>query len=99
MTASLSRTIQQSFVGVLSLRVAVDESYFLSLLSDWSEIDEFDQIPRSLLSWTQSQDGLKIDRNPISSAEDLLLAYQLLSPLEQEPRRPSLIEMSERLVQ
>lgn len=94
MTASLISAIQQSFDGILSLRTTADEKCLPSLLSDWIEVDEIDQIPRNLLLWIQSQDGLKIDRNPISSTDDLLLAYQLLSPLKQESRQLSLIEMS-----
>jgi hypothetical protein len=54
------------------------EDYVAALAaSDWIEISEWKQLPRSLTQWIQAQDGLKIDNSPISNQEALINAYHL----------------------
>jgi hypothetical protein len=55
------------------------EDYLAALAaSDWIEIPEWKQLPRSLTQWMQAQDGLKIDNSPISNQEALINAYHLV---------------------
>lgn len=62
--------------------------------SEWDEASELDQLPVPLLAWIQNQDGLKIDRIPIPSKEDLFVAYDLLSPPGYKSTNKSLITVA-----
>ncbi|KAF7159935.1 hypothetical protein CNMCM5623_005441 [Aspergillus felis] len=48
--------------------------------SDWDSISEWHEIPDSLVEWIQQQAGLQIGQKPISSKDELLTAFYILSP-------------------
>ncbi|KAJ5084249.1 hypothetical protein NUU61_008828 [Penicillium alfredii] len=46
--------------------------------SDWTELYDWDELPEVLTEFIDEQDGLRIDRRPISSRKELETAYALL---------------------
>jgi hypothetical protein len=77
----------------VSYRAIAQGEYLSDSIDAWEWLDKLDQIPEPLLSWIRSQDGLRIDRKFISSKE-LVLAYQFLSPLDEEIRDKSLTQIA-----
>lgn len=94
MTQTFLEATRKSFGEDLSYRAIAQGECLSDSIDGWEWPNEFDQIPEPLLSWIKSQDGLKIDQKPISSKEELVLAYQFLSPLNEEIKGKSLTQIA-----
>lgn len=59
---------------------SISDSKLISPLqrTSWDGISEWEELPTLLTDWVQSQDGLKIGQNPISSIDELIRAYLFL---------------------
>ncbi|KAK1146858.1 hypothetical protein N8T08_002179 [Aspergillus melleus] len=71
-TQSWFEAVRESFGGNYSMIL------LKSRASDWDDLTQWEEIPVPLVGWVHQQDGLKIDKNPISSTDDLIEAYHLL---------------------
>ena len=57
---------------------------------DWSHVLQCHDIPAPLVEWIQHQNGLEIDGKPISTIDELIIAYYLLR-LGADPHRQNLM--------
>lgn len=94
MTQSFLEATRKSFGENVSYHAITQGECLSGSIDGWEWLGELDQIPEPLLSWIKSQDGLRIDRKLISSKEELVLAYQFLSPLDEDIRDKSLTQIA-----
>lgn len=78
-TQSLSRTATKVCEDELGYPIKRQDAALFVLKSRyWSHNSRWYDLPSPLVEWIQHQDGLKIDGKPISSTDELVMAYYLL---------------------
>ncbi|KAL1864404.1 hypothetical protein Plec18167_009728 [Paecilomyces lecythidis] len=92
MTRSFLDAAGQVLVGSTNIRNTTQLQLLSELPSDWDNISEWHEIPDSLVEWIQ-QAGLQIDQKPISSKDELLTAFYLLSPANYKQSHESLMRV------
>lgn len=93
MTRSFLDAAGQVLVGSTNIRNTTQLQLLSELPSDWDNISEWHEIPDSLVEWIQQQAGLQIDQKPISSKDELLTAFYLLSPANYKQSHESLMRV------
>ena len=77
----------------VSLLADADEYLAIIKASDWSDVSDWESLPELLIQWVQDQAGLKIDKQPISSQEELIQAYYFLG-CKEDPNQLSLMQLA-----
>ncbi|GIJ98094.1 hypothetical protein Aspvir_000207 [Aspergillus viridinutans] len=93
MTQSFLEAAGQVLIGSINIRNTTQLQLLSELPSDWDNISEWHEIPDSLVEWIQQQAGLQIDQKPISSKDELLTAFYLLSPANHGQSHESLMRV------
>ena len=93
MSVSLLEAAGPVFVGSTTIRNILQLQLLSELPSDWDDILEWHEIPHPLATWIQQQGGLQIYQKPISSKEELLTAFYLLSPTNYSPGKETLMNI------
>jgi hypothetical protein len=94
MIQSFLEATKKSFGENLCYHAIAQGEYLSDSFDGWEWPNELDQIPEPLLSWIKSQDGLKIDQKPVSSKEELVLAYRFLAPFGEEIKDKHLTQIA-----
>lgn len=63
-------------------------------LEDWDDCYDWEELPAPLAEFIQQQDGLKIDKIPISSRGQLETAYHLLQKCKGNPKDLSIVRLA-----
>jgi hypothetical protein len=93
MSRSFLEAAGQVLVGSTNVRNITQLQLLSELPSDWENISEWHEIPDPLVEWIQQQAGLQIDQKPISSTDELLTAFYLLSPANYGQSHESLMHV------
>jgi hypothetical protein len=64
---------------------------------DWTDISGWDELPEELVLFLGDQEGLRVDRQPISSRQDLERAFYLLH-IKGDPQRFSIVTLAFRVL-
>jgi hypothetical protein len=93
MSRSFLEAAGQVLVGSTNVRNITQLQLLSELPSDWENISEWHEIPDPLVEWIHQQAGLQIDQKPISSKDELLTAFYLLSPANYGQSHESLMHV------